>query len=86
MHHHVRAELEWLLQQRRGPGIVTGNKSVSFSGNRDDSADVGDMKKRIGRSFKPDESSGRLDGPLHRGEILHVHQRVLNTVVSQPSE
>ena len=66
VHHDIEAQLQRTMDSRRGEGVVGDADNIVPPGNGGDSAEVCQLKQRVGRRFDPDHArigpNGRFDG------------------------
>ena len=79
MHHHVGAQFQRTLQQRRGPRVVASHQRAGLFCDGDHCAQVCDVEQRVGRRFRPDKFGRRSHGAFHRIQVLHVNEGILQS-------
>ena len=72
--HHVGAELERPLEQRREERVVDDDAGAGVVGRGDDRGCVGHLEGRVGRRLEPDQR-GVLARRDHRGGVRDVDER-----------
>ena len=60
----VGAEVERLLEQRRGEGVVADGEHAALAGGGEEGRQVGDLEGRVGRGLEP-EQVGAVQGRDH---------------------
>ena len=75
MHDEVVSERERPLQERRRPRVVARDQRPRAMRQGADGFQVRDRNRRIRRSFRPDETRGRLQRAFDGRQIRHVDER-----------
>ena len=78
VHHHVRAQFQRVLVERRGEHVVDHEGRAVSLRDRRDAPDVDQLQRGIGGRFAEEEHGVGPHRGLPRVEVLAVHQRHLH--------